>query len=119
LATWYDMGDRAMHARSLGVLPVSKAWLLCAVVAAVLGPAVGASAQFIPGRVYTVKPAFDTCMSTQYPHERIWEMDPVSGHARVFAEIPPALCGGITSLAFTPDGSRLRAELSNHHDILQ
>ncbi|MBI4716351.1 MAG: hypothetical protein HY763_00955 [Planctomycetes bacterium] len=88
-----------------------EAWLLAVVALAAGGRT--ASAQFIPGRIY----AGDPCSHDEpLPRfDRIWELDPFTGNVRLFVEMP--YCAGLSSLAATPDGLRLRAAF-NSRDLL-
>ncbi|MBI3832808.1 MAG: hypothetical protein HY287_00585 [Planctomycetes bacterium] len=43
-----------------------------------------------------------------FDKEFIYELNPEDGRSRLFATIPRELCGGITGMAFSPDGRRLR-----------
>ncbi len=78
----------------------------------------GAPAGFVPGYVYVsdpgVPPVFDGG-----PPDRIWEVNPATGESRVFATIPNELSGGLTGLAFTPDGRHLRASAATAGSILE
>lgn len=69
-----------------------------------------AQAQFVPGHIYVSEPQAFGCTNSEIrPNDRIWQIDPETGYASEFLELPYELCGGLGSLAFTPDGSRLRA----------
>ncbi len=45
--------------------------------------------------------------------------DPQTGEVSLFVELPSEQCGIIWGLAFTPDGSRLRASLYQTHQIVE
>ena len=67
-------------------------------------------AQFVPGHVFAAQSAGKLCkMDATYGSDRIWEINPDTGEATLFAELPVEMCGFLTGLAFTPDGTRLRA----------
>lgn len=69
-----------------------------------------ARGQFVPGHVFVAESTGKLCQNQEiYGHDRIWEMDPQTGEATLFVQIPEEMCGFLTGLAFTPDGSRLRA----------
>ncbi len=86
----------------------TKAFLGAMLAASVL--ASRASGQFVPGHVFVGKSAGKLCASQEiYGHDTIWELDPQTGEASLFVQIPEEMCGFLTGLAFTPDGTRLRA----------
>jgi hypothetical protein len=69
-----------------------------------------ARGQFVPGHVFVAESPGKVCMNQEiYGHDQIWEFDPEAGEATLFVQIPEEMCGFLTGLAFTPDGSRLRA----------
>lgn len=90
------------------------------VVAFGLSMATPAVAEFIPGRLYIADPAIENCWGL-YPNDRdlIWEVDPATGASRIFAQVVWPSCGVLSGLAFTPDGSRLRASNFLHSQILE
>ena len=49
----------------------------------------------------------------------IWEIDPETGEVSLFAELAEEECGNISGLAFTPDGTRLRASFQLRNQILE
>src|SRR5262245_25612273 len=77
-----------------------------------------AVAEFVPGRVYIADTSFENC-NQPAPHDRdlIWEVDPLTGAARVFSEIGPGSCGTMYGLAMSPDGSALRAAMFYRNEI--
>src|SRR5262245_6030541 len=64
------------------------------------------AAEFVPGDVYVAESSVESCGN---PPGRIYRIDPVSGESSIFAQIPISMCGFLFGLAFTPDGSKLRA----------
>ncbi len=87
------------------------AWLALVVGGAAYG-------QFTPGHVFVSYPATDFC-SHGIKRDQIWEIDPETGDASLFAELSPEECGFLSGLAFTPDGTRLRASLWIKQQILE
>lgn len=53
------------------------------------------------------------------PPDQIWEVNPQTGESRVFATLPPEICGGFQGLAFTPDGQYLRVGSFWDSQVLQ
>ncbi len=79
-----------------------------------------ARAQFVPGHVFVAEAAGKICMDQAvYGGDRIWEIDPATGETTLFVAIPEELCGFLTGLAFTPDGTRLRASSFMRDEILE
>ncbi len=68
-------------------------------------------AEFTPGHIFVSGHAGKHCAGPfeQYPGDRIWEINPETGEVSLFIELQDEWCGGIMALAFTPDGTRLRA----------
>ena len=62
--------------------------------------------RFIPGYIYIRERADDGCIAPTHL-DRIWEVNPGTREVRLFVEMTK--CLAITSLVFTPDGTRLRA----------
>jgi len=76
--------------------------------------------QFVPGHVFAAQSTGKMCqLQDKYGHDRIWEIDPKTGEATLFVEIPDEMCGFLTGLAFTPDGTRLRASSWLRSEILE
>lgn len=67
-----------------------------------------ARGDFVPGRLYIADRPVEACPSPHYANDRIWEVDPATGEANLFATIPDELCGIIYGIAFRPDGNALR-----------
>ena len=87
-------------------------------IAVVLAPTV--RAQFVPGHVFAVQAPGKSCkLPAEFGSDRIWEIDPETGEATLFVQIPPEMCGFLTGLAFTPDGTRLRASSWLRNEILE
>lgn len=79
-----------------------------------------ARGQFAPGHVFVAESAGKNCMQQDiYGPDRIWEINPETGEVSLFVQIPPEMCGFLTGLAFTPDGTRLRASSSMQSWILE
>ncbi len=79
-----------------------------------------ARGEFVPGHVFAAQAARKLCLEQEeFGGDRIWEIDPATGEATLFAAIPEELCGFLTGLAFTPDGSRLRASSLLRYEILE
>lgn len=92
--------------------------LIAAGVALVL--AGGARGEFVPGRVFVARAPGKVCnLQAEFGGDRIWEIDPATGEATLFVQIPEEMCGFLTGLAFTPDGSRLRASMWLRNEILE
>ena len=70
-----------------------------------------ARGQFVPGHVFIANNLPKGCDMADIAPERIWEVDPQTGEASVFAELWNEECGGIAGLTFTPDGQRLRVAM--------
>jgi DNA-binding beta-propeller fold protein YncE len=85
-------------------------------IATLWGGALPAAGDFIRGHVFVSGLAVENCRGTE---DRIFEYDPVSGQVSQFAVIPQGLCGGLSGLAFTPDGRRLRASVFQSNVILE
>jgi hypothetical protein len=67
-----------------------------------------ARADFIPGAVYVSANHIEGCLSGE--PARIYEFNPATSQWREFAAFPQDIpCGSLQGLAFTPDGSALRA----------
>lgn len=79
--------------------------------------AAACAADFVPGRLYMVENIVEGCN----PLERslIRELDPTTGNARLFAEIPNGLCGVHYGMTFTPDGQYLRVGEFLRSQVLQ
>lgn len=79
-----------------------------------------ALAEFVPGRIHLADSAIENCQ-LPFPNDRdlIWEVDPLTGSSRVFAEVTHPLCGAMYGLTFTPDSSRLRASMFMANAILE
>lgn len=92
--------------RGFAAIQVSLGTLL-GVFSFVVALAAPCAADFVPGRLYVVENIVEGCAPSR-PRPRILEIDPTTGQARAFAEIPIGFCGVQVGLAFTPDGSRLR-----------
>ena len=75
-----------------------------------------ALADFVPGRLY-VSGTAGPC--EKGPNQAVFEFDPVTRESRMFAQLPEAFCGFMTGLAFTPDGSRLRASVYDSSSIVE
>ncbi|MBI5866592.1 MAG: hypothetical protein HZB38_19165 [Planctomycetes bacterium] len=75
-----------------------------------------AFADFIPGRLY-VSGSAGPC--DEGPNQAVFEFDPVTRESRMFAQLPEEICGFMTGLAFTPDGSRLRASVWDSSSIVE
>ena len=76
--------------------------------------------QFVPGHVFVAESSGKLCMQQEiYGHDRIWEIDPETGEGTLFVEIPDDMCGFLTGLAFTLDGTRLRASSWTQSWILE
>jgi hypothetical protein len=95
---------------------------ICAVAVLVCwGFAAVAPAQFMPGRVYVSDPPppeIGCTLPGLADNDRIRQYDPASGIVSTFVVMPDEFCGGLWGLAFTPDGTRLRAAEGAHHNIL-
>jgi sugar lactone lactonase YvrE len=79
-----------------------------------------ARGQFVAGHVFVSNPDWKNCGSPSFPGgDEIWEIDPQTGEVSLFVELTPEQCGIIWGLAFTPDGSRLRASLYQTHQIVE
>ncbi len=79
-----------------------------------------ARGEFVPGHVFAGIAARKLCLEQEeFGGDRIWEIDPATGEATLFAAIPEELCGFLSGLAFTPDGSRLRASSYLRNEILE
>ncbi len=79
----------------------------------------GAPAGFVPGYLYVSDPRTEPCGSVGARRDQVWEVNPATGASRLFATVPPEFCGGLIGLAFTPDGSRLRASAFLSSEILE
>jgi len=76
--------------------------------------------QFVPGHVFAAQSTGKMCqIPADYGDDRIWEIDPETGEATLFVEISDEMCGFLTGLAFTPDGTRLRASSCLRSEILE
>ncbi|MBI5866595.1 MAG: hypothetical protein HZB38_19180 [Planctomycetes bacterium] len=73
-------------------------------------------AGFVPGRLY-VSGSAGPC--EEGPNQAVFEFDPVTRESRMFAQLPEPICGFMTGLAFTPDGSRLRASVWDSSSIVE
>lgn len=71
----------------------------------------------MPGRLYTSATPHPNCFGDN-PNDRIYEFDPATGQSRIFAEFSEDLCGLVSGLSFTPDGTRLRASAFWHNAIV-
>ena len=79
-----------------------------------------ARGQFVPGHVFAAELPGKVCkLAKGFGSDRIWEIDPQTGEASLFVEIPPEMCGFMTGLAFTPDGTRLRGASFLRNEILE
>jgi DNA-binding beta-propeller fold protein YncE len=76
-----------------------------------------AVAQFIPGHVFVTEPASQGCSPYYGQYDRIWEINPRTGQVSLFAKLPIELCGSLTSVTFTPDGTRFRVSSFFQHAI--
>lgn len=87
-------------------------------IAALLLPLIGSAARadFVPGRLY-VSGSAGPC--EEAPNQAVFEFDPVTRESRMFAQLPDDICGFMTGLAFTPDGSRLRASVWDSSSIVE
>jgi len=86
----------------------------------VLFAASSALADFKRGNVFVSDPSIKFCMNgDQFGWDRIWEIDPDTGVVTLFAELANEQCGYLTGLAFTPDGTRLRASSLLTESILE
>jgi len=91
-----------------------------ACVCLILGSGSEVRAQFKCGHVFVAESSFKLCQNTpQSGPDRIWDLDPKTGEATLFAVLPPGMCGFLTGLAFTPDGTRLRASSWLRSEILE
>ncbi len=89
----------------------TRGTLIAACVLLVLGS--GARGQFTPGHVFVADIDEKNCTFPAFAGgDRIWEIDPATGNVTLFVELTAEQCGLFSGLAFTPDGSRLRASLS-------
>lgn len=79
--------------------------------------AAACAADFVPGRLYMVENIVEGCNSQQ--RSVIRELDPTTGNARLFAEIPNGLCGVHYGMTFTPDGQYLRVGEFLRSQVLQ
>lgn len=96
----------------------TRSILVAAWVAMFVAPTV--QAQFVPGHVFVAESAGKLCAQQHiFGHDRIWEIDPETGEVSVFVQIPEEMCGFLTGLAFTPDGTRLRASSWLRSEILE
>ena len=101
-------------AKSASVWTLVGAW-------AVVGWGSPAWAQFKCGNVFVAE-APHACQGgilPPYDTDLIWELDTRTREARIFAFVPYELCGHITGLAFTPDGTRLRASSYYRSEIIE
>jgi len=78
-----------------------------------------AFAEFTPGHVFVSYPAGKLCAGGFATWDQIWEIDPATGENRLFVELSGDDCGIVSGLAFTPDGSRLRASLLLKNQIVE
>ncbi len=80
---------------------------------------VGATrAEFVPGHIFVVQRTDTFCLhQPQNGPEKIWEIDPLTGDVSLFLELPE--CVHLTSLAFAPDGTRLRGSALMPNQILE
>jgi sugar lactone lactonase YvrE len=79
-----------------------------------------ARGQFVAGHVFVSDPDAKNCANPPFPGgDGIWEIDPQTGEFSLFVELPSEQCGLINGLAFTPDGSRLRASLWQTSQIVE
>lgn len=84
--------------------------------------AVGAApTRFTPGNIFVAEPHISACfqVTEEFPGDRIWEINPRTGQASVFAEFYFEDCAYITGLAISPDGTRLRAASAAHDTIFE
>ncbi|HEY3242160.1 MAG TPA: hypothetical protein VGM03_02320, partial [Phycisphaerae bacterium] len=89
-------------------------------IVAALAALSGARAEFVPGRVYISAAGVENCVDPgPFDNDRIFQYDPITGSMSLFTIIPDGLCGGVTGLAFTPDGAYLRASSYLPSAILQ
>ncbi len=96
----------------------TRSILVAGLIALVL--ASGVRAEFIPGHVFAAQSAASQCTKQEkLGGDRIWEIDPQTGQATVFVQIPEEMCGFLTGLVFTPDGSRLRASMWLRGEIVE
>ncbi len=85
---------------------------------AVVGWASAARGQFKCGNVYVAESSNRFCHEPpDYSPDRIWELNPETGEVKLIAEIPMSDCTFLTGLAFTPDGTRLRASALLRNEI--
>lgn len=79
-----------------------------------------ASADFKPGNIFVTEAAPFLCtQGDPFRMDRIWEIDPETGEATLFAELADELCSHIAGLVFTPDGKGLRASSLINDQILE
>lgn len=79
--------------------------------------AVNVRGEFVPGHIYVSEVPNTFCADPGEPNDRIWQIDPESGDAILFAQLPD--CRHVTGLTFTPDGTRLRASALVTSEILE
>jgi DNA-binding beta-propeller fold protein YncE len=78
-----------------------------------------ARGQFVPGHIFVSDFPKEACLGPPYGWDRVWEIDPETGEATLFAELAGEWCGRVTGLAFTPDGTRLRVLQSLASRVLE
>jgi sugar lactone lactonase YvrE len=105
-ARWEEKG---MNTRRLSVLTT---------IAALWSGALPAAGDFIPGYLYVSDAPPKPCGIGGF-RERVWEVNPTTGAARVFAEVPVPLCGAIWKVAFTPDGEYLRVSMPFGNTVVE
>lgn len=87
-----------------------------AVAVAGFGLALPSLAEFIPGRIYIAAAHQQGC---GVGRDRIYEFDPATGASRLYQTVPADLCGGLTAITFSPDGSRMRCANFYRSEILE
>ncbi len=98
-------------ARVVSVWTLLGAW-------AVVGWGSAAWGQFKCGNVFVAESSNRFCHEPpDYSPDRIWELNPATGEVKLIAEIPVSDCTFLTGLAFTPDGTRLRASALLRNEI--
>lgn len=71
-----------------------------------------ARADFVPGRLYIGTRPLEPCwFFPDDPPVRIYEFDPATGASKLLYELPESICGQMTGLEFSPDGSHLLASV--------
>lgn len=76
-----------------------------------------ASAQFVPGRIFTAGGSDAHCKV--YRNDWVYEFNPEDGTYRIFASMPLDSCAGLESIVMSPDGKHLRVAARNWGAILE